>query len=710
MLIFILLCFVVNLVAVPITLTFRDTSTTTRTLIRAEDPAYPQPTPTDGSYARWVYKVYKTTDSVIDPLGSDGLPTGDDVAVTNTGFQGYVNIGPTGGVTFNAPAFNALDPGSDPNIAYHSSGNKIYYRIFNANSVAEATKYIEWAAPYTILSATATISMVPTPGWSPAGWINKSVTPLVSGAILSSLPVNGVVVSCTGQLNVTTNATGLFNFSVVAGSSITITPTKTGYYFVPSSQTFINVQEAISGVDFAMVKRSPNLATNPTPASGATGVLPTIGKLEWDFTPDANYALPTGFKVYFNSSPTPDFVPYAVGVTHYEYALPILSYSTTYTWRVVPTNDNKEAVMQEADRIARDGSKDIKADSDGVLTWSFQTRNPYVVSYGTETPLDPDGSGPLGTFYLGNGNDEVPYNVFASVIPLANVPAYPHPINEAQAFALNLASGDVQNVFIRVPEGTWFGIAYYNGRWNEGTAFPTTGPGVIAWYNVPFIGKGDIPVVVSGGGDPTLPVELSSFTATYTAGFFVQLTWIVQSETNHLGYNVLRNGTDALSSAVKVNNGFISSGSSQGTQITYGFRDDEVDPNSTYYYWLESVDLDGATHFFGPVSVVVGNPENPETPPVIPTVTELLNAYPNPFNPITTIPYTLKKAGDVKIEIFNVKGQMIWNYENNHDKAGYFSINWNGKDNNAKSVASGIYYYRMTSGKYTASKKIVLVK
>jgi hypothetical protein len=696
--------------AVPITLTFRDTSTATRTLIWAENPSYPQPTPTDGSYERWIYKVYKTTDSVIDPLGSDGLPTNDDVAVTNVGHTGNVNIGPTGGVTFNAPGINCPDPGSDPNVAYHSSGHKIYYRIYNASSVAAATKYLVWASPYTVLSATATVNFTPTPGWAASGWFSKAVTPLVSGTILSSLPVNGVVVSCTGQLNVTTNVTGQFNFSVTPGSDITITPTKTGYYFVPANRTYTNVQEAITGIEFAMVKRSPNVAVNPTPATGTTAVLPTLGKVQWDYTPDASYALPTGFKVYFPDTAPAEFVPYQAGVTHYELAIPILSYSTTYNWRVIPTNDNKETVMQENVTVSREGTKEIKADSDGTSVWSFSTRNPHVINYGMETPLDPDGNGPLGTFYFNNGEDEAPYNVFMTVIPLANVPEFPGHIITSQAFALNLASGGVNDVFIRVPAGTWYAVAYYNGMWNQGTSFPTTGPGIIAWYNIPFVGKGDVPVVVSGGGDPTLPVELSSFTAMYTAGFFVQLTWIVQSETNHLGYNVLRNGTSTLATAIKVNSEVISSGSSEGTQITYGFRDDEVDPNSTYYYWLESVDLDGATHFFGPVSVVIGNPDTPDTPPIIPTVTELLNAYPNPFNPITTIPYTIKKAGDVKIEIFNVKGQMIWNYEYNHDKAGYFQISWNGRDNNAKPVASGVYYYRMTSGKYTASKKIVLVK
>ena len=224
-------------------------------------------------------------------------------------------------------------------------------------------------------------------------------------------------------------------------------------------------------------------------------------------------------------------------------------------------------------------------------------------------------------------------------------------------------------------------------------------------------GAKDGGIAIMFGQDPsTLPVELSSFTAVLTADMYVQIAWVAESETNHLGYNVLRNTDNDLETALQLNLGVISSGSSEGTQVSYSFIDTEVDSGSSYYYWLQSMDLDGSAVFYGPLVVEVNtNPDGPEIP-LIPLVTQLMEAYPNPFNPSTTIRYQIKEAGDVKIDIYNTRGQKLRSFTNDHSKAGYYQITWDGKDANGKNLSSGVYIYRMTSGKYTSSKKMVLTK
>jgi hypothetical protein len=281
------------------------------------------------------------------------------------------------------------------------------------------------------------------------------------------------------------------------------------------------------------------------------------------------------------------------------------------------------------------------------------------------------------------------------------------------SFAVNLNASVSTELSIAVPDGMWFVNAFYNGEWQHGNPYPAAGPSTVVFDNIPFGTKANIPIIVSQGGDPTLPVELSSFTAIFSESFFVQLTWVVQSETNHLGYNILRSESTELADAVMLNDGFISNGTESGTQITYSFRDDqELEANTTYHYWLNSVDLDGTQYFVGPVNVLVNNGGEPPTPPVIPTRTELLSAYPNPFDITmsTTFQYNLKVKDTVKLEVYNVKGQVIWSNSNSNPKVGYNKVEWNGKDYNGKQASSGIYFYRMTSGKYTASKKIILVK
>jgi hypothetical protein len=119
--------------------------------------------------------------------------------------------------------------------------------------------------------------------------------------------------------------------------------------------------------------------------------------------------------------------------------------------------------------------------------------------------------------------------------------------------------------------------------------------------------------------------------------------------------------------------------------------------------------LDGSSIYHGPINVVFSQGEEGGTPD-IPFVTKLENAYPNPFNPNTNIRYQLEKPGDVKIDIYNARGQLVRSFSSYHAAAGYYQINWDGRDSSGKAVSSGVYQYKMTSGKYHSTKKMVLKK
>ncbi len=97
-----------------------------------------------------------------------------------------------------------------------------------------------------------------------------------------------------------------------------------------------------------------------------------------------------------------------------------------------------------------------------------------------------------------------------------------------------------------------------------------------------------------------------------------------------------------------------------------------------------------------------------DTPTVL--ATKLMGNYPNPFNPETNIAFSVKEKANVQIEVYNVKGQKVKTLVNNVMDQGNHSITWNGKDDSSKDVASGIYFYRMKSGKYTATGKMILMK
>ncbi|MDD3533249.1 MAG: carboxypeptidase regulatory-like domain-containing protein [Candidatus Cloacimonadaceae bacterium] len=90
--------------------------------------------------------------------------------------------------------------------------------------------------------------------------------------------------------------------------------------------------------------------------------------------------------------------------------------------------------------------------------------------------------------------------------------------------------------------------------------------------------------------------------------------------------------------------------------------------------------------------------------------TALKGNYPNPFNPETNISFSMKDAGPVSIEIYNVKGQLVRKLVNDVREAGDHTVVWNGKDNNDRAVSSGIYYFKMNTGKYSSTKKMIMMK
>jgi len=116
----------------------------------------------------------------------------------------------------------------------------------------------------------------------------------------------------------------------------------------------------------------------------------------------------------------------------------------------------------------------------------------------------------------------------------------------------------------------------------------------------------------------------------------------------------------------------------------------------------------GSVYFFGPVSIILV--DNDSDCIATPFVTNLEGAYPNPFNPTTNIRYQLDGRGEVKIDIYNTRGQLVRSFSRYHDAAGSYNILWDGRDSSGRALASGVYLYKMTSGSYSCGKKLVLQK
>ena len=92
------------------------------------------------------------------------------------------------------------------------------------------------------------------------------------------------------------------------------------------------------------------------------------------------------------------------------------------------------------------------------------------------------------------------------------------------------------------------------------------------------------------------------------------------------------------------------------------------------------------------------------------SVTRLGPNYPNPFNPTTTIPFEIERAGWVRLTIFDASGRRVRTLIDENKEAGSHEQFWNGRDSRGKPVASGVYFLRLETEGRRDTRKMVLLK
>jgi len=196
-------------------------------------------------------------------------------------------------------------------------------------------------------------------------------------------------------------------------------------------------------------------------------------------------------------------------------------------------------------------------------------------------------------------------------------------------------------------------------------------------------------------GSP-LPVQISMFTAA-AMNLGAELRWTTATETNSYGFEIERRQVgQEKSNAAWAKIGFVQGGGANSSPREYSFVDEDIS-FGRYAYRLKQVDLNGQFAYVGSVEVEVG---------LAPKELTLSRNYPNPFNPATSIQFTLPEDGRATLKVYDAVGREVATLFDGEAQAGrYYRVNFD-----AARLSSGIYFSRLEFGGKQQVKSMLLVK
>ena len=192
-----------------------------------------------------------------------------------------------------------------------------------------------------------------------------------------------------------------------------------------------------------------------------------------------------------------------------------------------------------------------------------------------------------------------------------------------------------------------------------------------------------------------VPVELSSFSASVTLNN-VELNWTTATETNNFGFSVERRSEDSEFEEI----GFVKGNGTSTLINSYSFIDSKP-LSGVVYYRLKQIDLDGSINYSN--EVLADNTGLIEG-------FRLLGNYPNPFNPSTTISFTLTEKENVRVLVRDILGSEVVEIFNGIASPGINRLQWKGTNSMGQTVNSGVYFYTVEVNNKVYSGKMIFNK
>ncbi len=242
-------------------------------------------------------------------------------------------------------------------------------------------------------------------------------------------------------------------------------------------------------------------------------------------------------------------------------------------------------------------------------------------------------------------------------------------------------------------------------------SFPhTTAPNTSFWYAA-YSYTNKYAAYSSGtftAEEQSLPVELGLWEAASDKGA-VKLTWITESEIENQGFIIERKA--AADNSFQEMASFISHDALQGQgsttrQTTYEFIDKDVAVGETYAYRLADVDYISTITYHDIISVTVRASVDTQQPESI----VLQQAYPNPFNPVVSLGFSLEKAADIELSIYDLCGRLVKSITRGNYPSGSYSYKWDGRNGQGEVQSAGVYIIRLSNAYTNQIQRITFLR
>ena len=195
---------------------------------------------------------------------------------------------------------------------------------------------------------------------------------------------------------------------------------------------------------------------------------------------------------------------------------------------------------------------------------------------------------------------------------------------------------------------------------------------------------------VTLNGNAAMPVQLTAFIAAANRMNAV-LHWSTATEVNNFGFEIERRQTARWEKV-----GFVTGAGTSSSPRDYSYTDNNLSPGR-YAYRIKQVDNNGTSSYYGSAEVEIG---------LAAKKFELGSNYPNPFNPATTMEFTLGDDGPTLLRVYNMLGQTVMTLFNGDAQAGrLYQVKFD-----ASKLPSGLYFATLESGNQRVMQKLVLIK